>query len=208
MDKILELNSEDFIIFWATISGYLLLAYGNVINNGKGQSLFSWLLWMSLDLILVKTTHDAHGASESMVLMYTSLFGSTMISISFLFIKKKAEWKNTETITLILMITTVIVWGTTNSPEQAILSAVIAQVIAGIPEIKESWRDPEPTWTLASDILFVFAYSITTFSSSVWNVENKLFAGVLGIYTIICMVPLVLEIFGIENKFKKSNSPP
>lgn len=203
---IMELEPKYFIIFWATFFAYILLLAGNIINKGKGQNIWSWVLWFGLDITLVKTTHDTHASFEAVVLMWTSLIGSFLISLSFLFIKKEPKWSLVETLTILLIFIVVIQW-IMGSSTYVIIWAIIAQVFAGLPEIKESWQYPEPKWTLASDSFFVLSYSITFFSENEMNIENKLFSGVFGIYTIICMVPLILEILRINNKFKK-NSPP
>jgi len=191
LEIIEKMTSIDLIILLVTLSAYLALIIGIFKNNGKGQNFYIWAMWFLLDVILLKTTYNEHGTS--VILISVCVVGSFFVSFS-LFIKEKLEWGKYQIITFILTIATVVIWLGSND-KYGIIFGVISQVIPGLLLMRESWKNPEPGWTLISYFLFFVGFTITTFKSPIWNIQNQFFSVLMGLCTIGDIIPLILKLF-------------
>jgi uncharacterized membrane protein len=165
---------------------------GVIKNKGKGQSFFSWFLWLILDIVLFIPTLGKDG--KSIFMLMASMLGS--IFISFLLLKiKKVKWKENEWISLSLILLTLVIWAVSSDKNVVIIFGIISQIIAGWPLTKESWLDPRPKWTLVGYLLFVLGcIFLLTLENNVFTkfkLEDHLFPIALGLQTIVDIIPLV-----------------
>lgn len=183
-----KMTSIDWIIFAVTLFAYLILIVDILINNGKSQSFFTWLLWGILDSILIITSYMEK--STDLAIIFGCIIGSFSVSIFLLFVKK-IKWTKNETRILLLIIITVIIWLWSGSNLVGIIFAVTSEMLAGIPLMKSSWKTPGSKLTLASYLVFIISYVLTIWISPNWQIKNVLFPLAFLIYGILDTIPLI-----------------
>ncbi len=184
------------VIYWSifitSFLSYLFILWGIIRVKGEGQSFYTWVLWLFLDIVLIIPTLQKGGVSALM--LFSSIIGSLVIS-SVLLYMKKVEWKRSETLSSVLLIITLIVWYFSSDKDTVIVCGVASQVIAGLPLTKMSWVKPEPVYILGY-LFFIFGciFSLTLKNNvlRVFVLEDHLFPISLGLQTIIDIIPLVL----------------
>jgi hypothetical protein len=204
IEIIQRMTNIDWIIFVVTIIAYLFLITDIWLYNGISQSFFTWFLWGILDTILFITTYQENGTDLAILL--GCVIGSFCVSI-FLFIIKKRKWTEEESLILSLIIVTIIVWLLSRfiSGENTIgiISAVIAEMLAGIPLMKASWKKPGSRYTLVSYLFFITSYVISLINTEVWEIKNFLFPLAFLIYGIGDTSPLIRKWWRIMIRYKR-----
>jgi hypothetical protein len=147
IEIIQKMDYIDWIIFVVTIIAYSILEIDIIKNNGRSQNFFTWFLWGILDSILCVTTYKENGYDLAIII--GCAFGSFIIAFSLFFIKEK-EWRKNESQILTLLIITVIIWLWSESNLVGIIFAVTSEMMAGIPLMRASWKNPGSRLTLAS----------------------------------------------------------
>jgi len=183
------------LTFGVTIIAYFILVIDIIKNKDKtteSQSFFTWFLWLILDYVLFIATDKVHGSD--LPLIYGSVIGSFSISVSLLFMKK-IKWGENEWINLILVIITLFFWFITRSAKVGIVFAVASEIIAGIQQMKASWRNPGTKLTLVSYVFFIASYVLALLDAPNWNIENTLFPLAFLIYCIGDTTPLIKKYF-------------
>lgn len=197
----------DWIIFTVTLIAYFFLVIDIKLYNGISQSFFTWFLWGILDTILFLTTSVEKG--EDLAILAGCVIGSFSVSI-FLFIIKKRKWTDEENLILGLIGLTVIIWLTSwaisGSNTVGIISAVIAEMLAGIPLMKASWKKPGSRYTLVSYLFFLASYIITLINIESWEIKNFLFSLAFLIYGVGDTSPLIRKWYKILIRYKRINN--
>ena len=99
-----------------------------------------------------------------------------LLVVAASFFNKKAYWK-TEPRDYYLMaaaIVGIILWAITDNPNLALLFALLADVLAGIPTLIKSYRHPESESWIAYAIS-AFGFGISFLSVQTYNFENAAF---------------------------------
>lgn len=157
-------------------------------NQGKGQKIFSWILWTVLDsiLLLVSEQNESHFT----FLVLVNLVGSFATTF-FLMKYKNWDWGLNENIVLFIISIFSFFWWASTSILLGLAMAVIAQLIAGWPLFKESWLKPQTGLMLISYILFNIGYLLMIIDSPDWKIENVIFPVAFFMYTIGDTFPLL-----------------
>ena len=216
-----EITNVDWLILTMSLLSYFFIFLAIIKKEGKGQSFFTWIMWLILDIILLIPTLSVGGKSS--LLLFGSTIGSMTISFFLLKLQKgkigwirwfrnyfldwlKNYWTWSEWLCLSLIILTSIVWAISTIIAKdstiVIVCAVVSQVIAGIPLTIKSWQEPKPEYILGY-LFFILGCILTlvlegnAFES--FSSKDHLFPIALGIQTIVDTIPLV------KKKFKKTN---
>ena len=204
VEIIQQMTTEGWVIFVVTILAYIFLAIDIWMYNGISQSFFTWFLWGILDTILFMTTYAEKG--EDLAILAGCVIGSFSLSI-FLFIIKKRKWGDEENMILGLIFITVIIWVTSwfisKSNTIGIFFAVIAEMLAGIPLMKASWKKPGSRYTLVSYLLFLASYIITLITIETWEIKNSLFSLAFLIYGVGDTSPLIRKWYKILIRYRR-----
>ncbi|HPS21744.1 MAG TPA: hypothetical protein PLO44_02985 [Candidatus Paceibacterota bacterium] len=193
------MTNADWSIFVVTLLAYVFIALGIVKDKGKGQSAFSWFLWLILDVILFLSILDGNG--KSIFMLAPSMLGSLVISILLYLCqkRKKIVLKDWEWINIFLISVTAIVWQVSKDPNTAIAFGVAAQVLAGVELSIESWKNPTPGWTTLGYLMFVAScvLSLATEGNAFthFTIQDHLFPTMLGLQTVVDTIPLILKTF-------------
>ena len=193
VEIIRSMTSMGWIILAVIMLAYVLLLL-DISRNGnvKSQSFFTWLLWGILDTILFITTLRARG--EDLPIIAGCVIGSFTVSI-FLFFKKKRSWNRTHQNALYLTIATVIIWLWSGDNVVGIIFAVVSELIAGIPQLEDSWRNPGSKLTLISYTFFTVSYVLSVMDSSTLEMKNVFFPIAFFFYNLLDSTPIIIRIF-------------
>ena len=171
---------------------YLILNLGIKKTKGKGHNLWTWVLWVPMDVILFITTLLLHNEQHNnrtgdLVLLSVFILGSLSVFISLLIWGKKSrrQFGVDEIIISIFTILTLVLWIILSSNIWGVIFGIISQFTAGLLLMKQTIKNPEPRFNLVSYLFFIMAYILTTFKSSHWEIETQLFPIVMGVCTMI-----------------------
>lgn len=162
----------EWTIFYDTILAYIILNIGIHITNAKGQNFFTWLLWSILDFVLYIMIKEEKGLAT--MLVFACVIGSFGTSIHLFRYKKK--WTRDEWRTLSFVITLLILMIFSDEDRTIIIFAVISEMVAGWPLLKETWKDPDDSgYTLLSYMVFLLGYILTIYKSFIkYPIEEAL----------------------------------
>ncbi len=195
-----EMARIDWIIFAVTIIAYILLITDIIKNNGVSQNFYTWFLWGILDSVLLVTTYKEMGADIAII--FGCVIGSFSVALCLSLIKK-IRWRKRETRTSIMVAITLAIWLWSKSNLVGIIFAVTSEIIAGIPLMRSSWKNPGSRLTLASYLFFFASYVISIYNSPNWNIENTLFPIAFLLYSIGDTTPLVKKWWNIYNRYNR-----
>jgi hypothetical protein len=191
-----KMTSMDWIIFAVTIFAYFILEVDIIKNNGQSQNFFTWFLWGILDSILLITTYKEKGSD--LPIIAGCVIGSFFMAFSLLFVKK-IRWRKSESRILLLVILTVIIWLWSGSNLVGILFAVVSEMIAGIPLMRASWKNPGSIITLASYVCFFGSYILSMYSAPNWHIFPISFL----LYSVGDTTPLVKKWINIIKRYQR-----
>lgn len=185
----------DLATFGVTICAFAILDWGIVKTKAKGQNFFTWLLWSIFDLILYIKIKEENGLST--ILVFTFVIGS--LSTSLLLFRYKKKWLKSDNKTLYLVAILFFLLFVPNSERTIIIIAIISEVIAGWPLLKETWKNPDESgYTLASYMFFLLGYILTIIENFVIYPIDEIF-GIIFIENM--MFPLVFIIYSFFDTF-------
>ena len=193
----------DWIILVVTIIAYGIIVAVIMKNKGTGaksQSFFTNLLWAVLDTLVYITAVEEE--SSSLMLVFGCILGSFSTSLLLIKYDKKKEWTRDESITLIIVFVIIFFWIYSGSNLLGLILAVIAEIIAGWPQMKKSWKKPGSRMMLTSYSLFIIVYVLSIINSPDWQLKNIIFPISFFIYCIGDTLPLMIKWGKIEKRYK------
>ena len=151
----------------------------------------TWCLWLGIGILLFVTSYQAGADWETT--LFPILMGVINPAIIFVLSISYGEykWAKLDTVCVIVCITTVIVWQTTQSPVLGILGGVLADAIAATPQVIKSWKDPkdEPLFPWA---MFAFASALNILAVKEWEIGHGLFPVYMTGMSMLLTLPLLL----------------
>lgn len=187
-ETILGMDNSGKLIFCLTIFAYIILIVDIYIYDGVSQSFFTWILWGILDSILF--TVSSNEKASDLPIILANIVGSFFTALSLLWVKN-VKWTREETRTSIYIFITIFLWIWTKSDLVGLILSVFAEVLAGIPEMRASWKTPGSKLTLISYLIFIICYSLSTIYSKSYRIEDTLFPITFLIYCLVDTYPLV-----------------
>lgn len=171
---------------WHTILGIIagLLAIfaivpyiKDVLHSTSRPNTVSFAIWELL-LLISFLAQLSSGASWSILMLAGDLVGTGIIVILCLTGYGYRKYGRTEWICLTLAILAIILWQVTNEPLLAIIFALIADLMAAIPTVVKTYRDP---WSEAPTMWFIIAFAaiLSLISTEIHNSPNMLFPAYL-----------------------------
>lgn len=133
------------------------------------QSFAAFFLWALLDIIATVTTMIKGG---NYWLALSNAVGSLVITF-ILVAKRQVSWTWVESMTTILVVTCLVFWYTLG--EQAgIVASSLANLIAAIPQMVDTYKKPESTPSLPYAVFFV-GNIISLMAGSAWTIEERFY---------------------------------
>lgn len=168
---------------------YIPLSY-QILKGKVKQNLATFILWGSLDAFAAASIFVSGGNFQ---LPFAYVFGCTAVIVCILR-SGNYSWTKVETrvsilVGLCLVAWCVIVWGY-NNPWLATVLSTTGVVLAGLPQLRDSWRKPEDSpWLIY--IGYTFANVMSTIGGKGWTVEERLYPFACSVFCgIIVLVSL------------------
>lgn len=148
-------------------------------ENGDGQSFASWLLWGSLDGILIATLIE-QGGNFWIVVGFT--LGDLLIAGTLAW-QRKFNWGRFETMTLLLVVICVVGWKLAG-PRTATVFSILAVCVAGVPGFLTLKRNPDRktgnVW-----LGYSVANVLSFFGGTAMTLEQRLAPGVFTVASLL-----------------------
>lgn len=166
---------EYFAIVGAVVGslGGFYYLYETVIGKAQPNRI-TWLLWGIFPMVIfvAQRAQGVEGLSwTSFVAGFTPLL---IVAASFL--NKLAYWKSEprDYYLMAVAIVGIVLWAITDNPNLAILFALLADMVAGIPTLIKSYRQPESESWIAYAISTV-GFGVSLLSVQTYDFENTAF---------------------------------
>ena len=166
---------ENFAIVGAVIGSLGGFYYLYETIAGKAQpNRITWLLWGIFPMIIF-VAQRVQGVEGLSWTSFAAGFTPLLI-VTASFFNKKAYWR-TQPRDYYLMaaaILGIILWAITDNPNLALLFALLADILAGVPTLIKSIRHPESESWIAYAIS-TFGFGISILAIQTYNFENVAF---------------------------------
>jgi len=170
---------EHFAIIGAVIGSLGGFYYLYETIAGKAQpNRITWLLWGIFPMVIF-VAQRVQGVESLSWPSFAAGFTPLLIVMAS-FLNKKAYWK-TQPRDYYLMaaaILGIILWAITDNPNLAILFALLADVLAGVPTLIKSYHHPESESWIAYAIS-TFGFGISILAIQTYDFENVIFVAYL-----------------------------
>ena len=147
---------------------YVPLIFG-IVKNKIEQSFVAFFLWALLDIIATITSILADG---NYWLPLSNAIGASTVAI-LLAIKKKFNWTWVESITAILVLVCLITWYVSGETA-GIVASSLAVVIASLPQMVDTYKNPQSTPTLIY-LVFLVANILSLIAGKSWTIEERFY---------------------------------
>ena len=164
------------------LCAYIPLTIG-ILKDTARQSFAAFFLWGMLDTIAMVSAVLQAG---NYWLAASNVVGAFGIAALLLY-KRQFEWTITETITSLLVIVCLVIWYRAGNTV-AIVASSLAVVIAGIPQMVHTRRQPEQT-PIGAYLVWLSANILSFVSGRAWTIDERLYA--------FCAVILCVAILAI-----------
>lgn len=123
------------------ILAYVVLGRKIYLERGVGQNILSYTLWVILDVVQYLVTKSVGG--ESALLLLVFMLGGASIALLLYKLKVRGKLKKNDYYVISGVIMCIFAWQIAKAPILAIVFASIAQFVAGIPLLEETWKNPK-----------------------------------------------------------------
>lgn len=190
MQAIKNLRPIDWLIIFVTFISYVPLIIGIYETKGEIQRFSTWIMWTVLDIISL-TIALKQRESYAVILAFT--IGGIAVTLTLIHLNR-VGWGSTENLVLgavILSMATWVHYGLFKKDwDRATIFATIAQIIAGIPFLVETWTHPDLSTFIPYLGLFTVNY-LTLMAAEGWTIKGSFFSGCFLIYNIALLIPLL-----------------
>lgn len=191
---------ERFVILGFAINFLGSLTYLVAVLKGQAKpNRVSWFLWMLIPMIAVAAELE-QGVGLRAITTLSSGFSPLVIFVAS-FLNKKAYWKigRLDVFCGGLALGGVLLWQGTDDPNLAILFAILADLLAGIPTLIKAYRFPETesSWTFLGGLTNA---TIGILTLTLWDFAHLAFPLYLWV---ICLILFTLIQFKLGLRISK-----
>ena len=155
-----------------SVGGFYYL-YETIVGKAQPNRI-TWLLWGIFPMVIF-VAQRAKGVEG---LSWTSFVAgfTPLLIVAASFFNKKAYWKSElrDYYLMAAAIVGIILWAITDNPSLAILFALAADMLAGLPTLIKAYRHPHSESWIAYAIS-TFGFGISLLSVQTYNFENTAF---------------------------------
>ena len=157
--------------------GGLYYLYATIVGKAQPNRI-TWLLWGLFPMIIF-VAQRAQGVKDLSWTSFAAGFTPLLI-VAASFFNPKAYWKSAarDYGLMAAAVIGIILWAITDQPNLAILFALLADLLAGIPTLIKAYRHPESESWIAYAIS-TLGFGISLLSVQAQNFENTTFAAYL-----------------------------
>jgi hypothetical protein len=145
----------------------------DMLRGQTKPNVVSYIIWLTLDVISFAAEWNA-GLSWSIVILAAAVLNGFMIVALSLggYGYKEHNWVDWSC--LALGIIALFFWWATNNPLTALVLTLIASILADIPTVAKTYREPRTELALAW-FIGAFAGFLAIFSAAKWDAANLIF---------------------------------
>lgn len=182
MFDLTNLSIGQLSIISCGILAYVVLGRKIYLERGVGQNILSYTLWVILDVVQYLVTKSVDG--ESTLLLLVFMVGGASIVLLLYKLNVRGKLKKNDYYVIGGVIVCVFTWQVVKAPILAIVFASLAQFVAGIPLLRETWINPRSKYLLPN---FIFLYDTVLGIVFIENykLEDTLFQYVMILYLVI-----------------------
>ena len=170
---------EYFAIIGAVIGsiGGFYYLYETIIGKAKPNRV-TWLLWGLFPMVIF-IAQRAQGVEGLSWASFVAGFTPILILLAS-FLNKKAYWKtqHRDYYLMAAAVAGIVLWALTDDPNLAILFALVADLLAGLPTVIKSYRHPETESWIAYAIS-TLGFGMGVLAIQTFTFENYAFIGYL-----------------------------
>jgi hypothetical protein len=173
-----------------SISGASMYVRDTIAGRSKPNRV-SWFMWALAPLIGTAAALSAHADAWATTRTFMAGFVPLTIFIAS-FVNPKSYWKLTvfDLLCGAFSLLALVIWLVIDSPNGAVIFAILADCFALVPSLYKAWRYPE-TETGATFIAGLAAGLLALPSIPAWNIQNSAFQ----IYLFFANILLILAIY-------------
>lgn len=162
---------NEFILASTVIAIAAYFPLWKQIRSGSAkQNLLTWLLWGALDGV-VAATIIAQKGNYFLAATYTI---GTFITVAFIAVAgDHASWTWFETMVVTLVAVSMGIWYFSGS-KMATIVGTSAMLIAGVPQLVDTWKKPAECPTLVY-FVYIVANCLATAGGKNWAVEERFY---------------------------------
>lgn len=153
------------------------------IFTGKvKQNMATWLLWGLIDGVAAGSLIVQHGN----YLLPAGYTLGAVITTLFIIRSKSITWTWFESLVTVLVVICIIIWAL-SGPKMATVASTLAMVIAGIPQLFETYRKPHDT-PLIIYTGYIIANGLSAMGAKDWSIEERFYPVCATIYCVAISV--------------------
>ncbi|MDB5204224.1 MAG: hypothetical protein JWP09_252 [Candidatus Taylorbacteria bacterium] len=145
----------------------------DILHGTTRPNVVSYILWCILLSISVFAQYSS-GASWTILLVGADLAAALMVILFCFTGYGYKKYGPLEIICFTLAIIAIVLWQVTNNPLLAIIFSLIADILAGIPTIVKTYRDPKSELPLGW-FMVAFGALLSLISNTIFDLPNLLF---------------------------------
>lgn len=184
------MNTWQLVSFVLAIALYIPLGI-KILKGTVVQNFATFILWALLDTIAGLSLYD-QGGNYQLPFAYVS--GCALV-IGCILKARTFSWTSFETKVSFLVLMSIIAW-MVSGPYMATIFSTTGVVLAGIPQVKDSWKNPEQ-----SPLLLYIGYStanlLSTIGGKSWTVEERM-------YSFSCFLLTLVIVGATSRKYQMS----
>lgn len=151
------------------VGAYVVLAahvplYVAILRKTARPNLATWSMW-SIMLAVTLTSQIAAGKADPWGMLAAT--SGTVIATILIFFYGEKKWTRFDMTCLLLAATGMLIWGV-SGPVIAQFASLTSLMIAGIPTIKNAWKNPHNESKLSWGT-FAFGFALTAIAVSDWS---------------------------------------
>lgn len=145
----------------------------DIIRGDARPNIVSFALWTTIQVIAIAAQISA-GASWSLALLFATTFNTTLVVILCLRGYGYKKYGLVDKACLGLAVLTLVLWQITNNAVLALVLAVVTDLIASLPTIVKTYKDPFSE-TVLPWFMIVIAAAMGAASTTIFNVANLIY---------------------------------
>ena len=193
-----------FIIFASIceIIGFFPYIWNSLFGKTRPHT-FTWLIWLITNGVAVTGLWIGGGGIGSIPSTISVIFVITVFLISLKFGKK--DIKLSDTVILIIALSSIFIWWLLNSPILAVILVSIIDVIGYIPTFRKSFKEPW-TETLSSWVLFALASTFAILGLEAYNLLTVSYLASISFVNVSLVIFLLIRRRNTEKPVKSSSN--
>lgn len=145
----------------------------DILHGTTRPNVVSYVLWCILLSISTLAQYSA-GASWTIILVIGDLLAALTVVVFCFTGYGYKKYGPIEIICFVLAIVAIVLWQTTNNPLLAIIFSLVADILAGVPTIVKTYRDPKSELPLGW-FMVAFGAFLSLISNTIFDLPNLLF---------------------------------